>query len=146
MFSKETEYALRSMVYIQSQNLLGRTPGVVEISREIDSPQFFTAKILHKLVKMGFIESSKGKGGGFFFDETKPDLTLKELIVAIDGEKLFVGCGFGLRQCDEKSPCPLHPHYTPIRDAINSLTSKQTVQSLAKKFQNYNSINFLGNS
>lgn len=131
MFTKETEYALRSLVYIQSQNVSGRTPGVVEISREIESPQFFTAKILHRLVKMGFIESHKGKNGGFYFDPAKPDLPLKEFIVAIEGDKLFSGCGFGLKQCDENNPCPLHHHYAPIRDALNDLTGSQTIQSLA---------------
>ena len=132
MFTKETEYALRSLVYIQSQNMLQRKPGVVEISREIDSPQFFTAKILHRLVKMGFIESHKGKNGGFFFNPEKPDLPLRDFIAAIEGEKLFTGCGFGLRQCDENNPCPLHFHYAPIRDALNKLTANQTVQSLAQ--------------
>jgi len=131
LFTKETEYALRSLVYIQSQNVSGRTPGVVEISREIESPQFFTAKILHRLVKMGFLESHKGKNGGFYFDPGKPDLPLKEFIVAIEGEKLFSGCGFGLKQCDENNPCPLHHHYAPIRDALNELTGSQTIQSLA---------------
>lgn len=133
MFAKETEYALRSLVYIQSQNLNGRTPGVVEISREIESPQFFTAKILHRLVKMGFLESHKGKNGGFFFDPEKPDLPLRDFIIAIEGEKLFVGCGFGLKHCDEDNPCPLHNHYAPIRDALNDLTANQTIQSLARK-------------
>jgi Rrf2 family protein len=132
LFTKETEYALRSLVYIQSQNMLQRTPGVVEISREIESPQFFTAKILHRLVKMGFIESHKGKNGGFFFNPDKPDLPLKDFIISIEGDKLFNGCGFGLKQCDENNPCPLHHYYTPIRNALNELTANQTVQSLAK--------------
>ena len=132
VFTKETEYALRSLVYIQSQNIAGRTPGVVEISREIESPQFFTAKILHRLVKMGFIESHKGKKGGFYFDPEKPDLPLKDFIIALEGEKLFTGCGFGLKQCDESNPCPLHDHYAPIRNSLNALTSGQTVQSLAR--------------
>lgn len=133
MFSKETEYALRSLVYIQTQNRRGKTPGVVEISKEIDSPQFFTAKILHRLVKMGFIHSNKGKNGGFFFEPESPDLPLRQFIVAIEGEKLFEGCGFGLKHCDESNPCPLHEHYAPIRDALNRLTTEQTIQSLASR-------------
>ncbi len=133
MFSKETEYALRSLVYIQTQNQRGKTPGVVEISKEIDSPQFFTAKILHRLVKMKFIQSNKGKNGGFYFDPESPELPLRQFIIAIEGEKLFEGCGFGLKHCDEANPCPLHEHYAPIRDALNRLTTEQTIQSLANR-------------
>jgi Rrf2 family protein len=133
MFNKETEYALRGLVYIKLQNLKDRRPGTIEIAKEIGAPQFFTAKILQRLVRSGFVESAKGKGGGFFFDENKTDLPLIKLISATEGDRSFSGCGFGLKNCDENSPCPLHEKYAPIRDAINRLVSEETVQSLAEK-------------
>jgi DNA-binding IscR family transcriptional regulator len=46
---------------------------------------------------------------------------------------LFHGCGFGLKQCDENNPCPLHEKFAPIRDALNKLVSEENVQSLAQK-------------
>jgi Rrf2 family protein len=133
VFKKETEYALRGMVYIQLQNLKDHRPGVAEIAQEIEAPFFFTAKIFQRLVKIGFVRSLKGKGGGFFLDQAKKDLPLKELIIAIEGEELFVGCGFGLKNCDEKNPCPLHFRYATIRDEINRLVSSETIQSLAQQ-------------
>ncbi|MCE1199780.1 MAG: Rrf2 family transcriptional regulator [Marinilabiliales bacterium] len=136
MFKKETEYALRGMVYIQIQNTRGRRPGVAEISQEIEAPFFFTAKIFQRLVKAGFVNSMKGKGGGFFLDPNKADLPLKDLIIAIEGDELFIGCGFGLKNCDENNPCPLHQAYAGIRDGINKLVSGETIQSLASKSAN----------
>jgi Rrf2 family protein len=133
MFNKETEYTLRSLVYIQLQNLKNRRPGTIEIAKEIDAPHFYTAKILQGLVKQGFLESLKGKGGGFFLDNEKPDLPLIDLIEATEGDKSFSGCGFGLKHCDEDNPCPLHDKYAPIRDSIRRLVSGETVQSLAAK-------------
>lgn len=134
MFKKETEYALRSLVYIQLQNTENRRPGITEIASEIETPQSFTAKILQRLVKLGFVQSMKGINGGFFFDPSKNDLPLKDVIVSIEGETLFEGCGFGLKHCDENNPCPLHDSYAPIREAINNLVSNETIQSLAKKY------------
>jgi Rrf2 family protein len=133
MFNKETEYALRALVYIQTQNFEKRRPGIAEIAREIDAPQFFTAKILHRLTKSGKLLSLKGKNGGFYFDSTKPDLTLKELITQTEGSKTFEGCGFGLKHCSNDNPCPLHSQYASIRDAINNMLSGESIQSLAKK-------------
>ena len=133
MFNKETEYALRGLVYINLQNLKGRRPGTSEVSKEIEAPPFFTAKILQRLVRSGFLRSLKGKGGGFFFDPDKPDLPIRNLISAIEGDKSFSGCSFGLKQCDSDNPCPLHEKYAPIRDSINELVSVETVQSLADK-------------
>ncbi|MGD9558552.1 MAG: Rrf2 family transcriptional regulator [Mangrovibacterium sp.] len=133
MFKKETEYALRGLVYIQVQNFSGKKPGIVEIATEIDTPVSFTAKILQRLVRLGFIESTKGKNGGYFFDADKKDLPLKDIVTAIEGPKIFTGCGFGLRQCDDENPCPLHDTYGPIRKAIDDLLSSETIQSLANK-------------
>ena len=133
MFKKETEYALRGLVYIQSQNLLGRKPGIAEIASEIDTPPSFTAKILQRLVRIGFIESIKGKNGGYHFDSNGPELSLRNVVVAIEGDKIFTGCGFGLKHCDEKNPCPLHRPYAVIRDALDQLLATETIQSLAQK-------------
>ena len=134
MFKKETEYALRALVYIQLQNYAERRPGIAEIAGEIETPQSFTAKILQRLVKQGFVQSLKGINGGFFFDSTKEDLPIKNVIVSIEGDTLFKGCGFGLKHCDEDNPCPLHYDYAPIRDGITKLVTEQTIQSLAKKY------------
>jgi Rrf2 family protein len=133
MFNKETEYALRGLVYIKLQNLKGRRPGTVEIAKEIEAPQFFTAKILQRIVRAGLLKSLKGKSGGFFFDENEPDLPLVKLISATEGNKSFSGCGFGLKYCDAENPCPLHEKYAPIRTSINKLIGEETVQSLAEK-------------
>jgi Rrf2 family protein len=133
MFNKETEYALRSLVYIQRRNTLDFRPGIEEIAKEIEAPQAFTAKILQRLVRLGFVNSIKGKGGGFHFDKQKPSLTLKELIIATEGGDIFNGCGFGMKYCDSTNPCPLHIQYASIRDEINKLVSEETIQTLAQK-------------
>jgi Rrf2 family protein len=133
MFNKETEYAIRGLVYIQLQNYKKRRPGTAEVAKEIDAPPFFTAKILQRLVRSGFLESIKGKGGGFFFDPGKPKISLMNLITAIEGDKTYSGCAFGLKHCSIDNPCPLHEKYSPIREAINTLILEETIQSLAGK-------------
>jgi Rrf2 family protein len=134
MFNKETEYALRGLVYIQLQNSYNRRPGIVEIAKEIEAPQFFIAKILQRLVKQGVLQSVKGKGGGFHFAEGKESFTISDLVNLTGGNKTLNGCGFGLKHCDCENPCPLHEQYAPIREAINRLVSTETIQSLAKKY------------
>jgi Rrf2 family protein len=133
MFNKETEYALRGLVYIKLQNLKERRPGTSEVAKEIEAPLFFIAKILQRLVRFGFLKSLKGKGGGFFFDPDKPDLPIINLISAIEGDRSFSGCSYGLKQCDSNNPCPLHEKYIPIKEALNKLITEETVQSLAEK-------------
>jgi Rrf2 family protein len=109
-------------------------PKNAEIVKEIEAPPFYTAKILQRMVRYGVVASLKGKGGGFYFEKEKPDIPIKELIVMTEGSKSFSGCGFGLKHCEDENPCPMHEQYAPIRDAISTLVSTETIQSLAKKY------------
>lgn len=133
MFNKETEYAIRSLVYIKLQNLKNKRPGTAEISKETEAPPFFVAKILQRLVREGYLRSQKGKGGGFFFDEKKKDLPLATLISATEGNDSLSSCVFGLKECRSENPCPLHDRYAPIRFSLSSLLTEETIGGLAEK-------------
>ena len=136
MFNKETEYALRSLVYIKLQNVKGYKPGVVEIAKAIETPQFFMAKILQRLAKQGLVQSAKGKGGGFYFDPKKPELSLKEVIEFTEGTDFFNSCAFGLKKCSDENPCPMHEHYARIRENISQMVTHESIQSFADKILN----------
>jgi Rrf2 family protein len=133
MLGKTTEYAIRALVYIYIQNLEGKRPGFKEISKKIDSPVQFTAKVLQNLTRAELILSMKGRGGGFFFDHSATELTLYDVIRVMEGEKFFSKCGFGLKRCDGENPCPLHGDYSIVREGFFSLVKKETIQSLANK-------------
>ncbi len=136
MFNKETEYALQSLVYIQGQNLKNHRPGVEEIASRINAPRFFVAKILYRLVKAGVLTSIKGKGGGFFLDESGSSVNILDVVNLVEGSRIISGCIFGLRQCNCENPCPLHDKYAPIRESIESLLSTESINSLAEKYYN----------
>ncbi len=133
MLGKTSEYAIRSLVYIFIQNQEGKRPGFKEISKNIDSPEQFTAKILQNLARAELISSMKGRGGGFFFDQPSVPLTLFEVISISEGEKFFSKCGFGLKRCNADNPCPLHNDYSTVREGFLQLVKNETIQSLAKK-------------
>ena len=131
--SKSTEYAIRSLVFIRLRNLEIKRPGVAEIAREIEAPVAYSAKILHTLTKHGLLQSMKGRGGGFFFDEDRPALTLYEVVRVMEGDARFHDCAFGLKYCNEENPCPLHEHYASLRDGFFDMTKTETIDSLSRK-------------
>jgi Rrf2 family protein len=135
MLSKSSEYAIRALVFIQLQNWKGKRPGVAETAREIDAPVAFTAKILHMLTKHQLLSSMKGRGGGFYFTDDQSDLSLYDVIIVMEGKRLFTRCGFGLKNCSESNPCPLHEQYVVIREGILKLVQSETTGSLAAKIR-----------
>jgi len=98
MFSKTCEYAIRAMIFIAKRSKAGEKAGIKEISKEIDSPESFIAKILQELSRKGLVLSTKGPNGGFFLDEKLLDGSLAAIVKSVDGEKIFSGCGLGLKQ------------------------------------------------
>jgi len=122
MFSKACEYGIRSATYIASQSLEGRRVSLKEIAEKIDSPVAFTAKILQLLSKNNIIESAKGAYGGFEINRTKIDeIKLSEIVNAIDGDTIYVGCGLGLKECDATKPCPVHNKFVAIRNDLRKM-------------------------
>lgn len=132
MFKKETEYALRALVYIWQQNKLGHRPGIAETAEEIFAPPPFTAKILQRLVKSGLISSQKGKGGGFYYGGEQSEIFLKDVITLIEGQKIFTSCGFGLGKCSDENPCPIHHQYINVRSSLEKIFTENTIQDLAE--------------
>jgi Rrf2 family protein len=133
MLTKSTQYALRSLVFVQLRNWDGFRPGVAEIAKEIDAPVAFTAKILHTLARHGLLESAKGRGGGFFFSHNQSDLSIFKVIHVMEGDRWSVQCGFGLKSCNSDTPCPLHDGYEQLRSRFLDLVQGESIRSLSQK-------------
>lgn len=127
MFSKTCEYAIRAMIFIAQKSSEGMRTGIKEIAAEIDSPAHFIAKILQGLSRRGLVQSVKGPNGGFYLDEVSMRLSLADVVRAIDGDKIFSGCGLGLKQCSEKHPCPIHHEFKKIRNDLQDMLSNAQV-------------------
>ncbi len=137
MFSKACEYGIRAMLYIAEQSQWGNRVNIKEISKSIDSPEAFTAKVLQQLARNGVVDSLKGPSGGFSIPADRlPHLKLSEIVEAIDGDHVFVGCGLGLPECSDEKPCPLHHKFGAIRNDLRDMLEQTTVLELAKDINN----------
>lgn len=118
MLSKTCEYAVRAMIYIAQKSKDGDRVGIKEISKGIDAPEYFIAKILQDLSRKRLVQSLKGPTGGFYLDDKSLKRSLADIVKAVDGQQIFVGCGLGLKQCNEAKPCPIHFEFKKIRNEM----------------------------
>ncbi|MFD2200799.1 RrF2 family transcriptional regulator [Shivajiella indica] len=135
MFSKACQYGIRSVIYIWKQSLHGNKVGAKEISEHVDAPEAFTAKILQDLVRKKIIGSLKGPTGGFYVGKEHEIYTLKDLVIAIDGDQMFTGCSLGLNQCSESNPCPLHSEIVIVRKQVVQMLTKKSLKQLAEEVE-----------
>lgn len=121
MFSKTCEYAIRAMIFIAQKSRDGNKVGIKEIAKGIDSPEHFIAKILQDLGRRRLVHSLKGPNGGFYLDEEALICSLADIVKVVDGDRLFTGCGLGLKQCSESHPCPIHHEFKALRKGIQQM-------------------------
>lgn len=135
MFSKACEYGIRAFIFIVAKSQSGQKVGIREICKDIGVPEHFTAKILQNLSRMELIRSIKGPHGGFYVEEDAQPILLIDVVKAIDGNKLFTGCGLGLKECSEKKPCPIHYEFKEIRDSLQEMLENTSIQDLTKDLE-----------
>jgi Rrf2 family iron-sulfur cluster assembly transcriptional regulator len=132
MFSKTCEYGIRATIFIASQSCQNQRVGLKDIAKKIDSPEAFTAKILQILSKNNIIHSIKGVGGGFDIPrETMKDIKLAQIVNALEGDRVFTGCGLGLTHCSEDHPCPMHEKFKSIRNELAFMLENTNLEELA---------------
>jgi Rrf2 family protein len=115
------------MLFIAQKSEPGNRIGIKEISKGIDGPEHFLAKILQDLSRKGILQSIKGPNGGFYLDEPSMKTTLADVVRAVDGDDIFTGCGLGLKICSERNPCPLHDEFKIIRKKIHHMLESATI-------------------
>ncbi|MEO8711545.1 MAG: Rrf2 family transcriptional regulator [Parafilimonas sp.] len=135
MFSKKCEYAIRALIFIARKSKEGLKVGIKEIAKSIDAPEQFMAKILHELTGHNLVQSLKGPTGGFYLEKKSFNISLAAIVKAIDGDKLFTGCGLGLSSCSEKKPCPIHNEFKKIRTNIYDLLQASKLGDLQEQLE-----------
>src|SRR5436190_21718846 len=105
MFSKATEYALRATIYIAQKGTEENKIGIDEISKAIDSPQSYTAKILQSLRKNNkVIRSVSGPNGGFYMTENARKQSVRIVLEVMGEDDILEKCVLGLSKCSASKP------------------------------------------
>lgn len=99
MFSKKLEYSYKIIIFLKQSNI--KVAGL-EIMEKLNIPKYYGLGILTRLVHSGLVSSEKGKGGGFYL--AKLDISLLELYMAVEEEKIenFTIRGFKNENIDQE--------------------------------------------
>ncbi len=105
MISQTAEYALRAMAQ------LALNPDKPQTSQQIAAvtlvPLHYMSKVLQELTRAGLIQSQRGLHGGFSLLRTPQDLTIYDIVQAVDPLHRIKTCPLGISSHGE-TLCPLH--------------------------------------
>lgn len=125
------DYALKVMAYIASQErskLFMRS----ELSEKCNVPDSFLGKILQSLARSGLLYSERGKNGGFKLVKEPSEITLYDIIKAVEGEIKINDCLVDPDFCAKIPNCNVHNVLNKIRDSFISELKKYTLENIVK--------------
>ncbi|MFH1746801.1 MAG: Rrf2 family transcriptional regulator [Planctomycetota bacterium] len=129
MISQTTEYALRAVVWLAhhpDQSLTAH-----EIAEATHVPAGYLAKVLQGLSRAGLLRSQRGLGGGFSLARPPADLSMWEVIQAVDPIRRITACPLGI-ETHGKKLCALHQQ---LDDAVVNIESQFSHCSIAALIQ-----------
>ena len=104
-----------------------------EVSREEHIPKSFAAKIFQSLGKAKLVKSSRGTGGGFILMKKPGEITVLEVIEAIEGKIAFQRClSEEEPKCEHFGGCALCGLFEEAQDRVKDVFSRTTLADLMK--------------
>ena len=137
MLSKSCIYGLRAAIFVALVKKNSYV-SIREISSKLDISFYFLTKILQILTQNKLMISFKGPKGGVQLAKPADQISLMEVVIAIDGQKVFEKCILGLPGCGILNPCPLHEEWSQAVEILKNTFNNTTLAQLAERIKDKN--------
>jgi Rrf2 family protein len=130
--TRQADYAVRAMVYLAQLGPEQRA-STSQIAQEKQIPPSFLAKIVSQLSVAGLLQTSRGARGGVSLARSAENISLLDVVEAIDGPILLNDCVADNGSCSFGDSCPMKPVWCDAQ------------QELVSRLDNTNFAQFVGN-
>ncbi len=127
-----SQYAIRILSYIarkQDEHLLSAN----ELSKILNIPYKFLTKIMTKLVKAEFVESVRGRDGGFRLKDDAQKISVDDVLNLFNDSIKDEQCLLGIGACDTQCKCAMHDQWMKPKLLIQKLFRKSSIKDISKK-------------
>jgi Rrf2 family protein len=135
MLSKKAKYGLKAMAILAKES--GKGPLLIgDIAKREGMPVKFLELILLELKKSGFVQSKKGKGGGYYLNRLPETISVGQLIRALDGPLALLPCVSQMAyercaECPDEETCGIRTVFKEVRDSTASILERTTLAEMA---------------
>jgi len=136
MLSSRARYATRAMLDLSIRYEQGSVL-IQDISDRQNIPFKYLQQILVSLKLAGFLQSRKGPGGGYALARKPSDITLGEVVRAMDGPIAPISCvsvtAHSECGCPNPDTCSLKESFKSARDALAKVFDETTFADIANR-------------
>jgi Rrf2 family protein len=134
--TRQADYAVRSMVHLSELSVDGRV-STASISEAESIPLPFLTKVISRLATAGLVTTSRGMGGGVSLARPPEEVTLRQVVEAVDGPIVLNHCLLRSGTCDREPNCAAHDVWGEIQDGLvrdlDSVSMKDLADRQARK-------------
>ena len=130
--STKTRYGTRAIIDIAQNSENGRTMLKDIAARQSLSPKYLD-HILSAMRRAGLIRNIRGKGGGYILSKMPANITVKDILEAVDGSFEPVECLSNTDLCDKVPSCGTRDVWLRMKEAVDGVLEEATLQSLLEK-------------
>jgi Rrf2 family protein len=132
--TRQADYALRASVEV-AQITYGERISTATIGEHANIPLPFLAKIVSQLVTKGILKTFRGLGGGVSLQRRAKDITMLEIIEAIDGPVALNTCVFDPSTCENTSTCSICEVFVDAQHKLVAQLGAVSLEALAARAQ-----------
>ena len=130
--TQETDYAFRIVNYLAKNE--GKVVGAPQIAESEGVTKRFTLRILRKLNLAGITDAKRGSKGGYYLKKPKEEVTLYDVLVAVDGPIVINRCLQGDNFCNKNEVsdvrnCKFHTTLAMMQSNIIKMFKNQTIDN-----------------
>jgi len=126
------EYAVRCLLYIYKQGV-GIVVSKREIAAQMEIPEQFLGKVAQQLSRQGLMEVVQGAKGGYKVSIEPQELTLLDVVEAIDGEIFLNDCLVQSETCFREDSCAVHLIWKKARERLRETLQEADFATLLKE-------------
>ena len=130
--TRQADYAIRAVRYLAKQGTNGRS-ATSTVAREMKIPPSFLAKIISQLSIAGLLHTSRGARGGVTLARDPGQISMLDVVEAIDGPILLNECVGDPANCDFSQDCMAHPIWVEVQDSLVKRLRETTFDQLYSK-------------
>lgn len=133
-FNQATDYAFRIILYMSTLPMETRKVGS-ELARTSKIPERFLLKIMRYLVNAKLLQSFRGVDGGFSLAKKPKDISLYDVVTAVEGDTYLQHCLYDADSCSRgcQGQCAVQEAVAKIQAVLIAELQKVDFETLAKR-------------
>jgi FeS assembly SUF system regulator len=129
--TKLADYGIVMLTYFASNS--ESTFNARDVAKEVRLPQPVVSKILKLLARHGLLASQRGTKGGYGLAKPPQDITVAEIIRALEGPIAVTECTDSIHgDCGLQVGCPVRTNWHLINRAIHDALEKITLAEMTQ--------------